>query len=326
MSKSSDAQNKTYGSIAALQTIVNTYPKLNLINTIMGMFQTTSPIQFLLNILRLLGVTREEVLNWLATILSPTPLYVNPNETQEQKEKREMDTKANDALLDKIEYAIKGLLFLNIKDLFCGCKIEPFIPEWFFDEGDPNSDMGLSIPISTIDMFGLLYNCPVNDDTSIYYFDTKPNIFGTNYTPNNVCNSTDFNAFLWHVINISDSYGDVWDNRNNVKKELLSSNGYSGVPTVFFNTSMSSSNRQNPSKTRMYDASGNTFYYKPIINCKYINSGAINEGGSLIKVTIPKEPYTYTTITDNIQLTFPKTIFEFNFDYIFSLKLFETKS
>ena len=69
------------------------------------------------------------------------------------------------------------------------------------------------------------------------------------------------------------------------------------------------------------------FYYKPIINCKYIPSGAINEGGSSIKVTIPKQPYTYTTkVGEDGQITFPKTIFEFNFDYIFSLKLFDTKT
>ena len=63
MSKISDTQNKTYGSIAALQTIVNAYPKLNLINYILGMFQTTSPILFILHILRILGITKEEIIN-----------------------------------------------------------------------------------------------------------------------------------------------------------------------------------------------------------------------------------------------------------------------
>jgi hypothetical protein len=345
MSKTSDAQNKTFGSIAALQTIVNSYPKLNLANNIIGSFVTmlpgmlvtTSPIEFILHILRLLGVTREDILNWLATILSPTPLYVNPNETQEQKEKREMDTKANDALLDKIEYAIKGILFLNIKDLFCGCKIEPFIPQWFFDKEEQNSNIGISVPLGVIDMFGMLYNCPVNDKESIYYFDVKPNIFGFNYTPNDVCNSTDFNAFLWHVINKSDSIGNVWDNRNLVKKELLSNIPEEGVEITsyvkdgaadkFFKRSNDNSIRENPSKFRLYDANGNSFYYKPIIKCKYISSAAINEGGSSIKVTIPQQPYTYTAkVGEDSQITFPKTIFEFNFDYIFSLKLFDTKT
>lgn len=335
MSKSSDAQNKTFGSIAALQTIVNAYPKLNLLNTIMGMFVTMSPIEFILYILRLLGITREEIINWIARILAGTKLF-NKEETEEEKEERETNTEASDGILDAIEYAIKSVLFLNIKDLFCGCQIEPFIPEWFFDEQDENSNMGISVPIGAIDMFGMLYNCPVNDQESIYYFDVKPNIFGFNYTPNDVCNSTDFNAFLWHVINKSDSIGNVWDNRNLVKKELLSNtpkegeeitsyvNG--GAADKFFKHSNADINRKNPSKIRIDDAN-NVFYYKPIIKCKYIPSGVINEGGSSIKVTIPKQPYTYTTkVGENGEITFPKTIFEFNFDYIFSLKLFDTKT
>ena len=336
MSKSSDAQNKTFGSIAALQTIVNAYPKLNLINTIMGMFVTMSPIEFILYILRLLGITREEIINWFARILAGTKLF-NKEETEEEKEERETNTEVSDGILDAIEYAIKSVLFLNIKDLFCGCQIEPFIPEWLFDEQDENSNIGISVPIGAIDMFGMLYNCPVNDQESIYYFDVKPNIFGFNYTPNDVCNSTDFNAFLWYVINKSDSIGNVWDNRNFVKKELLSNipkegeeitsyvNG--GAADKFFKHSNDDINRKNPSKIRLDDANNNAFYYKPIIKCKYIPSGAINEGGSSIKVTIPQQPYKYTTkVGEDGEITFPKTIFEFNFDYIFSLKLFDTKT
>lgn len=336
MSKASDAQNKTFGSIAALQTIVNTYPKLNLANTIMGMFVTTSPIEFILHILRLLGITREEIINWLARILAGTNLF-NKEETEEEKEEHKKNTEASDGILDAIEYAIKSVLFLNIKDLFCGCQIEPFIPQWLFDEQDQNSNMGISVPLGAIDMFGMLYNCPVNDQESIYYFDVKPNIFGFNYTPNDVCNSTDFNAFLWYIINKSDSIGNVWDNRNLVKKELLSNKPEEGVEITsyvkdgaaynFFKHSNDDSIRENPSKFRLYDANGNAFYYKPIIKCKYIPSGAINEGGSSIKVTIPQQPYTYMAkVGKDGQITFPKTIFEFNFDYIFSLKLFDSKT
>ena len=324
MSKGSDAQNKTFGSIAALQTIVNSYPKLNLAGAIMGMLVTMSPIEFILYILRLLGITREEIINWLAKLLTGVKLF-NKEEEEEEKEEREKNTKVSDGILDAIEYAIKGVLFLNIKDLFCGCQIEPFIPEWLFEENDNNSSMGISIPIDVIDMFGLLYNCPVNEQQSIYYFDVKPNIFGFNYTPNDVKNSMDFNAFLWHVINKSDAKGDVWDNRNLVQKELLSHKPESGVEK-FFNYAYSNTDYSSINKYRLFDSSGNTFYYKPILICKYLNTGAINEGGDVIKVTIPKTPYTYKTKIGDADLSFPKTIFEFNFDYIFSLKLFESKS
>ena len=336
MSKSSDAQNKTFGSIAALQTIVNSYPKLNLVNAIMGAFVTMSPIEFILYILRILGITREEIINWLAKLLTGVKLF-NKEEDEEEKEEREKNTKVSDGILDAIEYAIKGVLFLNIKDLFCGCQIEPFIPEWLFEENDNNSSMGISIPIDVIDMFGLLYNCPVNEQQSIYYFDVRPNVFGFNYTPNDVKNSMDFNAFLWHVINKSDASGDVWDNRNLVQKELLSHKPESGVEIIWYpdgsaaesffsRADNTKGDRSNINKYRLFDSSGNTFYYKPILICKYLNTGAINEGGDVIKVTIPKTPYSYYMTVGDEVMTFPKTIFEFNFDYIFSLKLFESKS
>lgn len=336
MSKASDAQNKTFGSIAALQTIVNSYPKLNLAGAIMGMFVTMSPFEFILYILRLLGITREEIINWLVKLLTGSKRTKKEEEVEEEEEKKEPNTEVTEGILDAIEYAIKSVLFINIKDLFCGCQIEPFIPEWLFEESDVDSKMGISVPIDVIDMFGLLYNCPVNDEESIYYFDTKPNIFGFNYTPNDVCNSMDFNAFLWHVINKSDTRGDVWDNRNLVKKELLSqipqtNENVSWYPEgsaaeSFFEYPNIIEDRANMNRYRLFDASANTFYYKPILICKYLNTGAINEGGDVIKVTIPKIPYTYQTELGDVQLSFPKTIFEFNFDYIFSLKLFESKS
>ena len=45
------------------------------------------------------------------------------------------------------------VLFANIKDLFLGCQIEPFIPEWLLEESDYDSKVGLSVPITKIDMF-----------------------------------------------------------------------------------------------------------------------------------------------------------------------------
>jgi hypothetical protein len=343
-----DQQNKTYGSIAALQTIVNSYPTLNLINDILGMFQTTSPIEFILNILRICGITREEIINWLTEILTGERFFKDKDKegeeeyseeeeskktglTKEQKQKhKENLKKTSDGILVAIEYAIKCALFANIKGLFSGCQIDPFIPEWLLDESDKNSDMGISVPISAIDMFGMLNNCPVNDGESIYYFDCKPSGFGYNYTPGETCNSIDFNAFLWYVINVSNSYGAIWDNRNYVIKELLSDinkegENYTYIHNEFFSHSISEENLQQPFKANFYDANGEQFKYKPILRCQYINSGAINEGGELIKVTLPTSTYTYkahTPTTDRLT----RTIFEFNYDYIFSLKLFETKS
>jgi hypothetical protein len=203
--------------------------------------------------------------------------------------------------------------------MFLGCEINPLISSTLLDEQTNTTSIGINVPIGSIDMFGVLSKCPVNDKDSIYYFDSKPNIFGENYTPEGLKYSTDFNAFLWHVINRSPANGDVWDNRNFVKKYLLNTDE---VFTKFFN------------QTNEYPSTGHTvttknsdkYKYKPILRCKYINSGAINEGGAVVNVTLPTDTYTHKIQIGTYQERFPRTIFEFNYDFIFGLKLFNSKT
>lgn len=312
MSQTSDTQNKTYGSIAAMQTIVNSYPKLNIVSSILDALHTTSPLVFILNILRILGITQTELVEWLTKILC------GDEDEENNTSNNEINPEAANGLLNVIEYALKGILFANIKDMFLGCEINPLIPSSLLDTSDVNSSIGISVPIGSIDMFGVLSKCPVNDKESIYYFDGKPSIFGFNYTPEELKYSTDFNAFLWHVINKSPSKGDVWDNRNFVKKYLLNTNN---VFNDFFN------------QINIYPSIGHTvstdnsdkYKYKPILRCKYINSGAINEGGGVINVTLPTDTYVRTYGNNGI-ITLTKTIFEFNYDFIFGLKLFNSKT
>lgn len=313
MSQASDIQNKTYGSIAAMQTIVNSYPKLNIVSSILDALHTTSPLVFILNILRILGITQTEIVEWL------TKLLCGDEDEENTISNIEATGKGTNGLLNVIEYAIKGILFANIKDMFLGCEINPLISSTLLDEQTNTTSIGINVPIGSIDMFGVLSKCPVNDKDSIYYFDSKPNIFGENYTPEGLKYSTDFNAFLWHVINRSPSNGDVWDNRNFVKKYLLNTDE---VFTKFFN------------QTNEYPSTGHTvttknsdkYKYKPILRCKYINSGAINEGGAVVNVTLPTDTYTHKIQIGTYQERFPRTIFEFNYDFIFGLKLFNSKT
>lgn len=314
MSQTSDIQNKTYGSIAAMQTIVNSYPKLNIVSSILDALHTTSPLVFILNILRILGITQTEIVEWLTKILCGDEEKDEENDTSNN----EINPEAANGLLNVIEYALKGILFANIKDLFLGCEINPLIPSSLLDTMGSNSSIGINVPIDAIDMFGILDHCPINDKSSIYYFDCKPSIFGENYTPEDLKYSTDFNAFLWHVINRSPSNGDVWDNRNFVKKYLLNT---SIVFTKFFNQI-----NEYPSTGHTVSTKNSDIYkYKPILRCRYINSGAINEGGGVINVTLPTNTYVRTFGNNGI-ITFTKTIFEFNYDFIFGLKLFNSKT
>ena len=321
MSQTSDIQSKTYGNIAAMQTIVNSYPKLNIVSSILDAMHTTSPLVFILNLLRILGITQTELVDWL------TKLLCGDEDEKGTISNIEATGKGANGLLDTIEYAIKIVLFANIKDMFLGCEINPLISTSLLDTMDYDSSIGINVPIEAIDMFGILDHCPINDKGSIYYFDCKPSIFGTNYTPEDLKYSTDFNAFLWHVINRSPADGDVWDNRNFVKKYLLKT---SNVKGVFFNQI----NTTPPNElTPMGGSTGHTvstinsdiYKYKPILRCQYINSGAINEGGAVVNVTLPTNTYVYRFGNDG-KIIFPRTIFEFNYDFIFGLKLFNSKT
>ena len=327
MSQTSDIQNKTYGNIAAMQTIANSYPKLNKVSSILDAMHTTSPLVFILNLLRILGITQTELVDWL------TKLLCGDEDETGTISNIEATGKGANGLLDTIEYAIKIVLFANIKDMFLGCEINPLISTSLLDTMDYDSSIGINVPIEAIDMFGILDHCPINDKGSIYYFDCKPSIFVDkygkliNYTPEELKYSTDFNVFLWHVINRSGTNGDVWDNRNFVKKYLVNTND---VFNVFFNQIDTTP----PSDiTPMGGSTGHTvstkysdkYKYKPILRCQYINSGAINEGGAVVNVTLPTNTYVYRFGNDGT-IIFPRTIFEFNYDFIFGLKLFNTKT
>lgn len=321
MSQTSDIQNKTYGSIAAMQTIVNSYPKLNIVSSILDALHTTSPLVFILNILRILGITQTELVEWLTKILC------GDGDEENNTSNNEINPEAANGLLNVIEYALKGILFANIKDMFLGCEINPLISSSLLDTMSSDSSIGINVPIDAIDMFGILDHCPINDKSSIYYFDCKPSIFGFNYTPEDLKYSTDFNAFLWHVINRSGSNGDVWDNRNFVKKYLLNT---SDVFNDFFNqidtTPPSAINPMGGSTGHTVSTNNSDIYkYKPILRCQYINSGAINEGGAVVNATLPTNTYVHR-FGDNGTIILPRTIFEFNYDFIFGLKLFNSKT
>lgn len=353
MSKSSDAQNKTLGTIAAIQTIVNSYPKLNLVEDIMNAINASkvSPMEFLLRILKILGLTPTEMINWIAMLLSGEKMIKDEEElmTEEELKKEEEKRKkretrqqnrknaaakakeASDGILTGIENVVKALLFANIKNMFLGCAVEPFIPYYLLDNLDENESIGLRIPVSQIDMFGVLKRCPVNDMESVFYFDCKPNIYGFNYTPDQTVYSTDFNAFLWHVINKSDANGDIWDNRNFQKEFLLSDydvkNPQWGIAAQnFYNVADDPINRKVLIPKDVRTGDNTAFRYKPILRCQFENSNSLKEDGAIIKVTLPKNTYTRYFKIGNTQYTIPKTIFEFNYDYIWGLKLFETKT
>lgn len=109
------------------------------------------------------------------------------------------------------------------------------------------------------------------------------------YNPNTVYKSKDFNAYLWYIINKSDVghiEERIWDNRYPVKEGK--------VP-------------------------------KSIITCKYVDDGQTNN--EKIKVYICADTYHQKRELKLKNKTWKvnKTLFEFNHDFISSIKLYEPK-
>jgi len=325
MSKVKDIQSKTFGSIAAIQTLVENYPSLKNTDSIMESIDIGTSLGYMLSLLRVIGLTQTDIYNWLSKILCGEAIW-----TDDMKETLTASSeKATGGILNAIEYAIKGILFANIKDLFGGCPVEPMIPDWLIEESSVNIDgesgKGLKVNIAMIDTFGTLQNCPCDDFGSIFYFDTKPNIYNLDYNVNTVYKSSDFNAFLWYIINKSGADGKLWDNRVNVQSDLLASVVNIGtddnpiytwpLSEAFFDSSVQDGKITDGNKT---------ITKKSIMCCRYIDSGNITDGDGIIKVTLPENRYRYKSKNGSFYIN--RTIFEFNYDYIFSLKLFDTKT
>ena len=324
MSKVRDTQSKTFGSIAAIQTLVDNYPSLKNTDSIMQSLDVGTSLGYILSLLRVLGVTQVDLYDLIAKLLCGTTFFSGEGKSP-AAEKAE---KATNGILDAIEYAVKVALFANIKDLFGGCPIDVMIPDWMIEEQgtsiDADGNTGIKINLGLIDTFGVLNACPCDSKGSIFYFDTKPTIYGDEYNVNDVYKSSDFNAFLWYVVNKSGGGGAIWDNRVNVQSDLLSSvieeEGEDGI--VRYKWPLREKFFSDPAYSGKIKESGKTITKKNILRCRYINTGNVTDGDGLIKVTLPESRYRYRAGSFYLN----RTIFEFNYDYIFSLHLFDAKT
>lgn len=121
-----------------------------------------SPISFLLDLLKHLGLGYEQIVEWLAKyIVYATPL---------------------------LEMAVKGVLLTKLKSNI-DCNLDPQIPKRFREDiggctimpllddnvtGDESQQSrGIEIDLSSIDYYGLLNNSPMTDRSQYLYFGTK---------------------------------------------------------------------------------------------------------------------------------------------------------
>ena len=134
----------------------------------------TNPIGFLLQLLKHLGITYEELRQWLTNFL----VLVVPG----------------------LEISVKAILLTNLKNMI-SCSIDPRIPEKYrkkhkaVTDYNTSQEYGIDINIESIDFLDKLSVNPLSDEGRELYFGTQ----GINDVYKFV-RADDFDAFLWFVM------------------------------------------------------------------------------------------------------------------------------
>lgn len=190
------------------------------------------------------------------------------------------------------EEIVKMALETNLTNII-NCSTNPIISNNLMDNynflDNPVGGAGINLSVSEIDFTGVLQNSPLSDKGSKFYFDLEDEN-GEKYNVNNLYKSKDFNVFLWYIINRS-TEGVVWDNRY---RAALYGKG-----------------------------NGKT---KEIIKCSYIDEAFPQS--DIINVQICSSEYYKTrglVKNSGSEWKLNKTIFEFNHDFLSSIKLYDPK-
>ena len=348
---------KVMGSIAAVQTLLNKVSAFVTETMKTNGEEVESSFSFMLNILSLIGITEQEIIEWVAKLLAG---------------------KGTDGFLNVLEESIKAILLANVKKMFT-CSMNPFIPDKLMEKTigvnkKPIGGEGIAIDLDAVDTFGILNLCPVNDNGKDFYFDAKTSDYvPTNgiaevegYTVNELWKSRDFNAYLWYVINKGTRIGVeanklYWDNRvkflteftrdSNLKEKFFAatyspSNISSTLRPITVETVVGETEEGEPitEDIQVADISfqqklgipieGSSIVKQQIIKCEYVEHAYHAVGGNMLKVYInPNRYYAARQISLKIGsepesrvLWVNKTVFEFNYDYIYSLKFFNTRT
>jgi hypothetical protein len=285
VSRLSQLKGDTMGFISSVTTLLERYPGVVITNSFSSIDANADSINFMFDLLRIIGVDNEKILEWVSTLLTG-------------------DDDNENGLLSVIELAVKALMIANIKNTL-SCSVNPVIDDALIESGSGGigQGTGVQIDLGAIDLFGTLKMAPTSQMGKYYYFDNE-------YPLNEMWKSKDFNAFLWYVINKSSDPSDsklMWDNRNQIKSGAWEAN-----KNTFLNTSADAYNSGLTDQLKK----------KPIIKCNFSERDfpKNNQLKGLLSA------YTYHRTNKMIgPLDINKTIYEFNWDFVNSLKLFDSK-
>lgn len=193
------------------------------------------------------------------------------------------------------EEIVKTALETNIINIL-NCSTNPIINNDLLDSFDllgykKESGEGISVDVSEIDFTGVLNKSPLSENGRKFYFDVEDKNI------NDLYKSKDFNAFLWYIINKSDKrfpQKNTWDDRY---------------------------------KAGIYKKGQENRGEKEIIKCTYVDEDYPNM--DKIKIHLCSSTYYKTrglkTKKNGKIFKLNKTIFEFNHDFLSSIKLYDSK-
>lgn len=180
MASTKNMQEEAMASIDTAKAIVDkilSIMELVLVSPSLSLSFSTNPIGFLLQILKHLGVTYEQLRQWLIYFLT--------------------------AILPVVELSVKTILLTNLKNMI-SCSVDPRIPEKYRkrhkgwvnnDESNTSQEYGIDINIESIDFMDKLSISPLSEYGSELYFGLKD--IEDSYK---FARADDFDAFLWFVI------------------------------------------------------------------------------------------------------------------------------
>ena len=357
MGKVNDAKSKVSGYISAFRTMLDNYPKPQVNSTLMSLLNSNSVMGFLLNLVGILGLSQQDLLNWVAKILCGKEVIKNNiklNKKDIKKKNKGNTEKTAQGILDIIEYSIKTILLLNVKNMFT-CSLNPFIPDDVLKyptgvldrKGAAANGKGIKIPISTIDLYNTLDYCPTEQKRGRFFY------FDNDCSTNDIWKSTDFNAFLWYVINKSSNVDEerlkcIWDNRVSYFAPNIYKKNNGDIYSFrdnFFNVGLGEDAWVKTKGTQNVDVSKypnnpdnkyekykqkkdeGTKRKKQFIIVEYNEQESTYSVPNSLTVWLNADRYRlYNTEMGNTPIYLNRTVFEFNYDFIFSLKLFDSRT
>lgn len=185
------------GKVDGILTAIEKYPNGSCVNSTL----TVNPFELLLLLLKQFGVTEDDLIKWLVSILKYT--------------------------LPTIELGVKGILLANLKEMI-DCNIDPRIPAYAREGEELNIDgeeihSGITIPLSAVDCKGKLSTNPMSVPTNPLFFGIK-----NAESPYDFLRPRDFDAFLWLVVHrkfpASSTISGLDDLRTNYKANSVTGN------------------------------------------------------------------------------------------------------